>query len=168
VPRRAAVIEALFSAVWFSWIPSDAPAWLRAVCLVGAITAIAMLVVAALAGRRRQGSVGRRAVDRRYLAIVGAEAVALAGTVAVVSATAGRDWVAVGVCAVVGVHFVPLARLFPDIGLALLGAATTATAAIALIVGLVSRTSPEAITGPGAGACLLSPPSLRSSRQPGS
>ncbi|QCQ89834.1 hypothetical protein [Rhodococcus sp. SGAir0479] len=58
------------------------------------------------------------------------------------------------VCAGVGVHFLPSARLFDDLGLVPLGAAVTTVAAAAPLLGLVTDVAPGTVTGVGAGIFL--------------
>lgn len=58
-------------------------------------------------------------------------------------------------CAVVGVHFIPLARLFPGLFLVPLALALVAVALSALVVGVLTTVSPSAVAGPGAGTCLI-------------
>ena len=55
----------------------------------------------------------------------------------------------------VGVHFVPLDRVFPGIGMVGLAAAVICVAVAAFVVGVSTSTPPSAVTGLGAGACLL-------------
>ena len=95
------------------------------------------------------------AVRRRYNRIVGVE-FALAGAgAAILGVTGLADWIAVWVCAVVGAHFLPLARVFGDPVLVALGAALMAVAAAALVVGLATTTAPTTVAGPATGACLV-------------
>jgi hypothetical protein len=56
---------------------------------------------------------------------------------------------------VVGVHFVPLDRVFPGIGLRGLAVAVVCVAVAAFLIGASTATAPSTITGLGAGACLL-------------
>jgi hypothetical protein len=53
------------------------------------------------------------------------------------------------------VHFVPLDRVFPGIGLVGLAAAVVCVAVVAFIVGASTSILPSTVTGLGAGACLL-------------
>jgi hypothetical protein len=58
------------------------------------------------------------------------------------------------VCAVVGVHFFPLASLLEDRLLVALGASVTTVALAALVAGLATGVAPSTVTGIGAGMLL--------------
>jgi hypothetical protein len=60
----------------------------------------------------------------------------------------------VWVCAVVGVHFFPLASLLGDRLLVALGASVTAVALLAPVAGLATGAAPSTVTGVGAGTLL--------------
>jgi hypothetical protein len=53
------------------------------------------------------------------------------------------------------VHFAPLDRVFPGIGMLGLAAAVVCVAVAAFVVGAATSTPPSAVTGLGVGACLL-------------
>ena len=55
------------------------------------------------------------------------------------------------ICAVVGVHFFPLAPVLRDRGLHPLGAAMCVVAAIGLVTGLASDVAPSTVVGIGIG-----------------
>jgi hypothetical protein len=79
----------------------------------------------------------------------------LAGVGAAVLAVAGQgDFIPVWVCAVVGVHFFPLASLLGDRLLVALGASVTTVAVVALVAGLATGVAPSTVTGIGAGMLL--------------
>ena len=95
-----------------------------------------------------------RQARRRYGIAVGVE-FALAGFGAGVLALAGQsDFIPVWVCAVVGVHFFPLASLLEDRLLVALGASLTTVAMVALVAGLATDVAPSTVTGVGAGTLL--------------
>ncbi|MEU1838479.1 hypothetical protein [Micromonospora chersina] len=160
LPRRQAGLTALylgvFAAIWFSVPKADPP--LRSLLVVASVGALLAAAVGAVlvirAGRRPAG--GRdRAADRRYGLVVAAEvAVGLIG--ALLLAAAGlTSYLPVLVCAVVGVHFVPLAPVLNDRLLVPLGVAVTLVALAGLVVDLVSGVSAGLVVGTGAGALLL-------------
>jgi hypothetical protein len=91
---------------------------------------------------------------RRYGVIVGVE-FALAGVGAAALAAAGQsDYIPVWVCAVVGVHLIPLAPLLHDRLLVVLGVLLTAVALVALVAGLAAWVPPSTVAGLGAGTLL--------------
>ena len=91
--------------------------------------------------------------DRGITALIeGLVEFSLAGVGAAVLAVAGQgDFIPVWVCAVVGVHFFPLASLLEDRLLVALGASLTT---VALVAGLVTGVAPGTVTGVGAGTLL--------------
>ena len=79
---------------------------------------------------------------------------AVAGVGAAVLAVAGQsDFIPVWVCAVVGVHFFPLASLLEDPLLVPLGA-SVATVALVALVAEPAGVAPSTVTGIGAGTLL--------------
>ncbi|MGY0007567.1 hypothetical protein [Micromonospora sp. I033] len=160
LPRRQAGLTALylgvFAAVWFSVPRADPP--LRVLLVVGSVGALLAAVVGAvLVARAGRGSAGPRdrGADRRYGLIVAAEfGVALVG--ALLLAAAGlTGHIPVLICAVVGVHFVPLAPVLRDRLLVPLGVAVTLVAVAGLVVDLVSAVPAGLVVGTGAGTLLL-------------
>ncbi|GHJ52199.1 hypothetical protein [Micromonospora chersina] len=160
LPRRQAGLTALylgvFAAIWFSVPKVDPPLRsLLVVASVGALLAAAVGAVLVIRAGRRPAGERDRAADRRYALVVAAEvAVGLIG--ALLLAAAGlTGYLPVLVCAVVGVHFVPLAPVLNDRLLVPLGVAVTLVALAGLVVDLVSAVSAGLVVGTGAGALLL-------------
>jgi hypothetical protein len=155
---RAASIEGLAGALWLSWGPPDPPAWLAAVGLGLAVVGLVVAVAGLAAGHRVRGEVTAmrtEPVRRGYLRVVAAEFAALVGVGVVLGLVVGSDWAAVWVAAVVGLHFLPLARVLPGLALPAVGTAITLVAGAALAVGLVTDVAPTAVTGPGTGLLLV-------------
>jgi hypothetical protein len=159
--RDGAVIAAilgLFAVGWFGWGLADASGALKPILAVGMSTAVAMTVLATIRATRSPRSDGAMhdpTVRRRYGIIVGVEfALAFVGVV-VLSATGAPAYGPVWICAVVGIHFFPLAAVFRDPTLRWLGAAVTAVAAAALLTGAFTEVAPGSVTGPGAGSVLI-------------
>ncbi|MGF7122247.1 hypothetical protein AB4Z09_22210 [Rhodococcus sp. TAF43] len=153
-----AVIEGFFAFMWFGWGSAEAPDWLRTVLLVGQVVAGLVVIVGIMTAVRSTGEHTPMAdpqVRRRYNVVVGAEfGVLFAGAILLGSLGLGA-WTAVWICAGVGIHFFPLARMFGDLWLVPLGVAVTAIAVVALVVGLATDVAPSTVTGPGAGLLLL-------------
>jgi hypothetical protein len=144
---HAVIIEGCFALAWFSWSS-----------VVGGILAALVAVGGIVTARRARGEpspLSDPAARRRYGIIVATEFASIAAGAAILAATGHAEFIAAWVCLVVGAHFVPLARVFPGIGLAGLAAAVVCVAVAALVVGLSTSVSPSAVAGLGAGACLL-------------
>ncbi|MEU4713590.1 hypothetical protein AB0F73_08055 [Micromonospora purpureochromogenes] len=158
--RRQAGLTALylgvFATIWFSVPAADPP--LRAALVVASglalLTALLGAVVVARTGRAAAALPRDRAADRRYGVIVAVEfAVAVLGALAL----AGLGWsefVPVLVCAVVGLHFVPLAPVLRDRLLVPLGVALCLVALAGLVVALTSSVQAGLVVGTGAGLLL--------------
>lgn len=152
-----ALVEGFFAAAWFGWGHAAPPAWLDPWLTVGSIVALLVAVAGAVVGFTSPAStaaINSRAAGRRYGIIVGIE-FALAGLGAALLGVFGQpDYIPVWICAVVGVHFVPLAAVLRDRNLIPLAVLVTATAVIALLAGLTTDVAPSTITGVGAGLSL--------------
>ena len=154
----------LFATAWFSWGDGTAPeglsGWLRA----GAYAALAVAAAGAASAARHR-SAGRaprdRSADRKYLLIVLAEFAVAVGGAALLNATAYAGYTPAFVGAVVGLHFLPLARLLHDPLLVPLGTATTAIAVTAAIVAATTDVAAGTVAGTGIGALLLAYAILR-------
>jgi membrane associated rhomboid family serine protease len=151
-----ALIEGLFGFVWFGWAQANASAGLRDwLAVAGVAAALVALAggVQAFRGPASAGVLHDRRARRRYGIAIGVE-FTLAGVGAAVLAVAGQsDFIPVWVCAVVGVHFFPLASLLQDRQLVALGA-SVATVALVALVAEPAGVAPSTVTGIGAGTLL--------------
>jgi len=152
-----ALVEGFFGAAWFGWGQAAPPDWLGPWLTAGSIVALLVAVAGAVVGFTSPAStaaINSREAGRRYGIIVGVE-FGLAGLGAALLGILGQaDYIPVWVCAVVGVHFVPLAGVLRDRNLIPLSVLVTATAVVALIAGLLTDTAPSTVTGVGAGLSL--------------
>jgi hypothetical protein len=152
-----ALIEGFFGSAWFGWAHASPPAWLDPWLTVGSVAALLVAIAGAVVGFTSPAStaaINSREAGRRFGIIVGVE-FGLAGLGAALLGALGQpDYIPVWVCAVVGVHFLPLAPLLRDRNLVPLGILVTATAVVALVVGLTTDVAPSTITGVGAGLSL--------------
>jgi hypothetical protein len=152
------VVEGFFAFVWFGWGQAAAPPWLVVPLGVGtglgAVVAVVGIVVAARSAGRLT-AVSDPRVRRTYGITVGVEFTLIGAGAAVLGPTGLAQWIAVWACAIVGIHFFPLARVLQNPSLRPLGAMLTAVAVAALAVGLASAVAPSTVTGLGAGLCLL-------------
>jgi hypothetical protein len=154
-----ALFLGFFGAAWFGWGQAAAPDglqfWLVAGSVLAALIAAAGFGVSAR-NRSQPARMSDRAARRRYGIIVGIE-FGVAGLGATVLAiTRAHAYIPAFVCAVVGVHFVPLAPVLADRLLVPLGAAICAVAILALALRLTSGVAPSTVTGIGAGGLLTS------------
>jgi len=152
-----ALIEGFFGFVWFGWGQANASSGLRVLLAAGGVVAALVALAGGVQAFRSPASTSAlhdRQAWRRYGRIVGVE-FTLAGVGAAVLAVAGQgDFIPVWICAVVGVHFFPLAFLLKDRLLVPLGVLTTTVALVALIAGLATDLAPSSVTGIGAGVLL--------------
>jgi hypothetical protein len=152
-----ALIEGFFGFVWFGWGQANASSGLRVGLAVAGVVALLVAVAGGVQAFRSPASTGvlhDRQARRRYGVAVGVE-FSLAGVGAAVLAVAGQgDFIPVWVCAVVGVHFFPLASLLEDRLLVAVGWSVTTVALVALVAGLATDVAPSTVTGIGAGTLL--------------
>ncbi len=155
----AAAVLAFAGISWFGWAqdapPSSWVPFLAAGSMVSALL-LALLVVLLVRHRTSRGSpLADPRVRRAYWIIIGVElATIIAGNV-VLTATHHVAYQAVWTLFVVGIHFVPLARVMRVRGLAVTGIATACAAVAAAIVGLTSSVAPSAVAGLGGGAVFI-------------
>jgi hypothetical protein len=125
---------------------------------IGGAVAVVVAVsggVRAIRGKRTGGALDEPATARRYGIVVGVEFAVGGVGAGVLSAAGGARFVPVWICAVVGLHFFPLASVLRAPLCRGLGMAVLSVAAAALLVGVFSDVPPSTVTGTGAGAALL-------------
>lgn len=162
-PRRtlanAAIVEGFFGFVWFGWGQEASLTWLSVVLAVGAVLAVLVavggIVTARRGGRGEPSPLSGAGAGRRYGIIVGTEFGLIGVGSAILGVTGHYEFIAAWICLVVGVHFVPLARVFPGIGMVGLAVVVALVGVAAFVVGLTTAVLPSTVTGLGAGACLL-------------
>jgi hypothetical protein len=158
--RDSAVTGAIFGlagAAWFGWAQASPPAGWSIGLTVGSIASLLIMVgcgLLALRHRRGQTAMADPRVRRGYNLTVAAEAVAcLAGAAALGSA--GRPaYIPAWVLLVVGVHFVPLARLFAGRDLLACGVVLIVVSVVAALAGHAGIAAPSTVAGGGAGLVL--------------
>jgi hypothetical protein len=115
MPAFTALFLGFFAAAWFGWAQADSDLgiWLT----IGSILSLAAAVAGAVVGFRSPGddsAMRSREANRRYGIIVGIEfATAFVGA-AVLGATGAAAYIPVWICAVVDIHFFPLAPVLRD------------------------------------------------------
>lgn len=94
-------------------------------------------------------------VRRRYWLAVGPELAACGIGAGVLAATGHSPYIAPWVLLVVGIHFLPLARVFSTPELTWAGLALTAVAVAAAVTGAVTSVTPSAVAGGFGGLSCL-------------
>jgi len=155
---RMALFTGFFAAAWFGWGQAAASSGVRPWLSAGSIVALVLAasgVVMAIRDRATTPALADRAAFRRYGIIVGTE-FGTAALGAIILALSGQAaFIPVWVCAVVGVHFVPLAPVLRDRSLIPLAGASCAVAVCALAVHAASGVAPSTVTGIGEGCVLV-------------
>jgi hypothetical protein len=144
-------------ALWLTWGSQALPAAWSAPLGVLAYAGLLLGVVGGvLAWRRREtGSAMAEAEGRaRYGKAVLAEVVAIVAGVAVLAAVGQAAYLPAWILLAVGVHFVPLARLFRLSVLEICGVLLVLVAAAAVVAGVTGAAVPGAIAG-GMGGLLM-------------
>ncbi len=156
----AAVVEGFAAVVWFGWAQVSADPWLSTLLTLGSLAGFALAVVGFVRAARAphpESALALRepGVRRRYLLVLAAESVAVVAGVLLLAVTGLLEWSPVWVCAALGVHLVPLARVLGDRLLVVAGALLVVVAVLALVLALAGLTAPATVAGAGAGLCLL-------------
>ncbi len=159
-PRRtlatAATIEAFFAFAWFGWGQAAPTAVVSVILAAGAAMAVLVAATAGATARRLRAApspLGPAAAGR-YGVIVGVEFAVAGGGAAAFGATGHADLIPAWICLVVGIHFLPLDRIFPGAGMKV-PAAALSVVGVAAFAAAGGGVSPSTVTGLGAGACLL-------------
>ncbi|GAA0260867.1 hypothetical protein [Cryptosporangium japonicum] len=153
----AAVIEGFFGAMWFAWATSSAPGWLLPVLIAGAVAGLAVVVLGVVLARRSpSGSspMADPAVRKRYNIIVAVEFGLIFAGAAVLGQVA-EGYIAAWIALIVGLHFVPLGRVFAQRLLEAAGWVITAVAVVAAVVALATDGETSTVAGIGAGVTLV-------------
>ena len=149
-----AVILGIAGAAWFSWGQARPPAGWSAFLEAGAIAGVCAAVAGGIAAWRHRG--GETAMSdprsrRGYWRVVATEAAA-AGLGVGALAVAGRSaYAAAWVLLVVGIHFLPLSRLFGNRGLFAAGLLLSVVAVAAAATGAATAVAPSAVASAGGG-----------------
>lgn len=154
-----ASVLALAGIAWFGWAQDDPPSswvpYLAAGSVASALLLMSLLVILV----RRRTTTGSPMADpgvrRGYWATVMVEVLLIVGGNVLLAALGHPEYDAAWTLFVVGVHFVPLARIFNARGLALTGVVTAVVAVAAACLGLASDLTPSAVAGAGAGVVFL-------------
>jgi hypothetical protein len=162
----AALILAIAAMAWFGWGRAQPPAGWGLPLTLGMFASMAVIPFAArLIIRFRGGATARwdRRVRRGYWITVGVEVAAIVLGANGLALAGRAAYTAPWTLLVVGVHFLPLARLFASTVLVWAGLALSAVAIAGAVTGAVSSVAPSAVTG-GFGGLVLIAAALTSMR----
>lgn len=154
-----ALVLSVAAMAWFGWGQAQPPAGWSAPLIAGSCASIAAGLLAGVTTwrhRREEQSMSDPAVGRGYRLIVGVEVAACALGVAALALAGKTAYVPAWILLVVGVHFLPLGRLFRITELYPAGLAASAAAVAAAVTGALTTVAPSAVAGAGGGlACLV-------------
>ena len=154
-----ALVLSVAAMAWFGWGQAQPPPSWSAPLIAGSCVSIAAVLLTGVTTwrhRRDEQLMNDPAVRRGYWLIVGVEVAACALGVAALAIAGKPDYFPAWILLVVGVHFVPLGRLFGIVELYPAGLAASAAAIAAAVTGAVSAVAPSAVAGAGGGlACLV-------------
>lgn len=159
-PRDLAVnglVLGFAGAMWLGWGQDGAPAgWVvpLAVCSAVGLLVAVVGVIRTWQYRRGDSAMSQPQGRRTYRRVVGLEAVAIAAGGTALGVTGHTAYTAVWVLFIVGLHFVPLGRLFRIQSLAVVGVLAVLASVGAAISGLTGTAAPTAVAG-GVGGILL-------------
>ncbi|MDQ1507561.1 MAG: hypothetical protein QOD57_5288 [Actinomycetota bacterium] len=116
------IVGAVMGLTWVGVARDGLSSVAASLVLVAGVAVCAMLIVGALRLRRAAAAgglaaptppgAGREKVQRRFWLVTLGEGAAIAATVSVLGRSGRSEWIPAAICAVVGLHFIPLARLF--------------------------------------------------------
>jgi hypothetical protein len=154
----SALVLGFAAMMWFGWGKAQPPPGWSLPLTVGIFAAMAVEGFAgSMVARFRRSATAMREerVSRGYGITVAAEVAAIViGALAL--GLAGRPaYTAPWILLAVGVHFVPLGRLFGSVDLLWSGLALCAVAIAAAVTGAVSAVAPSAVTGGFGGLVLV-------------
>lgn len=153
-----AVVLGIAAIMWFGWGQASPPAGWPLPLAVGSVAGVAATVTAVIASRRyRDGalSMADPAVRARYRRVVAAEVAACVLGVACLAVAGRPAYQPAWILLVVGVHFLPLARIFRIPSLFWAGLAASAAAIAAAVAGATSGIRPSTVAGAGGGLVCL-------------
>ncbi len=154
----SALILGFAAMMWFGWGQAQPPPGWTLPLTVGLFAAIAVEGFAGSMVARFRGTATAmqdERVSRRYGITVGVEVAAIALGAVGLGLAGQPAYTAPWILLVVGVHFVPLGRLFDSVDLLWSGLVLCAVAVAAAVTGAVSAVAPSAVTGGFGGLVLV-------------
>lgn len=152
-----AAILGVAAMAWFGWAQEAPPAGWSIPLGIGSAVGVLIAVLAGVSAwrSRHSGSAMADASGRRtYYWAVGVEAAAIVVGAVVLTSTGQSAYISPWVLFVVGVHFLPLSRLFAIRSLVPAGVLLVVASAAAVIAALVATVAPSAVAGAAGGVIL--------------
>jgi hypothetical protein len=154
-----AVVLSVAAMAWFGWGQAEPPSGWSPVLTAGSIVSIAVALLSGVTSwRRRSGEASMQdpAVRRAYWWIVGTEIAACLLGVAVLGVAGETRFLPAWILLVVGVHCLPLGRVFRIAELYPAGVVVSVMAVAAAITGAATSVAPSTVAGAGGGlVCLI-------------
>lgn len=153
-----ALVLGFAGAAWGGWAHDGSPASWSLPLTIGSLLGLLLAVAAGIrtfrchTGESAMGEAGGRRVYHRAVA---AEVVLIVLGVAGLDLAGRQEYLAAWVLFVVGVHFVPLGRLFRVHGLTVAGVLLPVVAAAAAVLGVTGHAAPAAVAGTGGLVLML-------------
>ncbi|MBC2640182.1 MULTISPECIES: hypothetical protein [unclassified Rhodococcus (in: high G+C Gram-positive bacteria)] len=154
-----AAVLAFAGIAWFGWAQEDPPASWTPYLVAGQVISAVLLVVLLVLLVRGLTTSGSAMADprvrRRYWVTVAVEVALIVGGNLLLAAVGHQAYDAAWTLFVVGVHFVPLGKVFHARALALAGVVVAVAAVAAAGLGLVTDLAPSAAAGAGGGVVFI-------------
>jgi hypothetical protein len=152
------LILGIAGAAWFGWGQEGPPAGWSVPLDIGTFASLAVAAACGVLVWLRRGgpsAMNEPETRRRYFWIVGIEVGAILVGVALLAVIGRSAYLSAWILFVVGVHFVPLARLFGTPGLTVAGVLLAVAAVVAAVVGATGAALPSTVAGAIGGIVML-------------
>jgi hypothetical protein len=153
-----AVVLGIAAIMWFGWGQAGPPAGWSLPLAAGSAAGVAATVASVIVSRRHHDgaqSMADPVVRTRYWRVVAGEVAACLLGVACLAAAGRPAYQPAWILLVVGLHFLPLARIFRIPSLFWAGVAASAVAITAAVTGATSGLRPSTVAGAGGGLVCL-------------
>ena len=153
-----AAVLGVFGMVWFGWGQENPPRKWRVPLGIGSGLSIAVAVAGAILAFRHWGDASALSLPgayRNFGIVFGVEVLFIVAGILVLSRWHRARFISSWTAFVVGIHFFPLAWIFQDGYLHLLGAMVVIAAVVPVLLSKRTAISVSAMNGAGAGLVLL-------------